>query len=363
MSITCETEESRFSFGRQRFRGCHVGRQHVDAVRVGHRIVQQIAQRLHRLGMRVLACRADPNRTAAAGRWRLPGSPARRQPSGSASGGAPPADPAVPAQAKPTNPPSPGGRHRVIAAGRKVIVQTKAISMPAPAISPSSATPMKLVGTKARNPAEVAGAATRIWLPTRWAFCRIASAGSGYSNRRSRYRTENWIAKSTAMPTNSTPNATETRFSVPTATVANSSVSDQPECQRAEDRHDQPPGVHRQEQPQGDQQHAADQAGDGALRDRGELCVGQCHLPGDAHSRRSRLDELKLGDVRLHRPSSLRRPAPASRNPGAAAPARSGIFRRGRTGCRPAGSPRTAAGDGRPARRPAPDGKPRIGPR
>ena len=81
---------------------------------------------------------------------------------------------------------SPRGRHRVIAAGRKAIVQTKAISMPTPAISPSSATPAKLVGTKARKPAAVAAAATRIWPPTRRAFCRIASAGSGNSNRRSR---------------------------------------------------------------------------------------------------------------------------------------------------------------------------------
>ena len=90
------------------------------------------------------------------------------------------------AQAKPTIPRSPVGRNRAIAPGRKAIVQAKAINMPTPAISPSSATPLNAVGTKARNPAAVATAATRICSPTRAAVRRMASAGSAYSNRRSR---------------------------------------------------------------------------------------------------------------------------------------------------------------------------------
>ena len=51
-------------------------------------------------------------------------------------------------------------RQSVIVAGRKVIVQRNAISMPVWAISPSSATPLNAVGTNARNPAAVASAAT-----------------------------------------------------------------------------------------------------------------------------------------------------------------------------------------------------------
>ena len=90
------------------------------------------------------------------------------------------------AQAKPTTLFSPRGRNRVMAAGRKQTVQVNAISMPTPAIRPSSATPMKAVGTKARKPAAVARAATRIWRATRDAVWRIASAASGNANRRSR---------------------------------------------------------------------------------------------------------------------------------------------------------------------------------
>ena len=73
-------------------------------------------------------------------------------------------------QAKPTTAASPRGRHSVITAGRKPIVQANAINMPTPAIRPSSATPEKSVGTKPRKPAAVATAATRICTPVRAAF-------------------------------------------------------------------------------------------------------------------------------------------------------------------------------------------------
>ena len=46
-------------------------------------------------------------------------------------------------------------------AGRKVMVQAKAISMPPPAIRPNCATPRKSVGTKARKPAAVPKALVR----------------------------------------------------------------------------------------------------------------------------------------------------------------------------------------------------------
>ena len=83
------------------------------------------------------------------------------------------------AQGNPASRVSGPGRHTVIAAGRKIIVQPKAISIPAPAIRPSSATPAKSVGTNARNPAAVAAAATRICPPARYTVAPSAFAASG----------------------------------------------------------------------------------------------------------------------------------------------------------------------------------------
>ena len=82
-------------------------------------------------------------------------------------------------------------RQSVIAAGRKVIVQRNAISMPVPAISPSSATPLNAVGTNARNPAAVASAATSMAPPARRAVSRNASATLPVSYLASRKRTAN----------------------------------------------------------------------------------------------------------------------------------------------------------------------------
>ena len=63
----------------------------------------------------------------------------------------------------------------LISAGSRLSVAANAISMPTPAISPSCATPEKLVGTKARNPAEVAAAATIICTPER---CAVSTTES-----------------------------------------------------------------------------------------------------------------------------------------------------------------------------------------
>ena len=109
------------------------------------------------------------------------------------------------------------------------------------------------------------------------------------------------MAKSTAMPTNRTPKPTETRLSVPIAAAANSSVEHQPQHQRAQDRHDQSPAPHRQQQPERDQHHAADQAGDGALCDGRELRVRQGDRTGDAHLGRAASHEFQLGRGRAHR--------------------------------------------------------------
>ena len=90
------------------------------------------------------------------------------------------------ANAKPTSAASPPGRNSVIAAGRKPSVQMNAMIIPAPAISPSSATPENAVGTKARKPAAVARAAIRICTPTRSAVAVIALDESPVSKRNSR---------------------------------------------------------------------------------------------------------------------------------------------------------------------------------
>ena len=99
--------------------------------------------------------------------------------------------------------------------------------MPAPAIRPSSATPTKSVGTNARNPAAVAPLATRICPPACAAVAPRAGT-SAASRCASRRRTQNWIAKSTAMPTNRIANATEIKFNGVTVTAANSVVSSRP---------------------------------------------------------------------------------------------------------------------------------------
>ena len=111
------------------------------------------------------------------------------------------------------------------------------------------------------------------------------------------------MAKSTAMPTNSTPKPTETRLSVPIAADGEQQRQHQPEAERAQDRHDQPPAPHRQQQPERDQHHAADEPGDSALRDGGELRVGQRDRPGDAHARRAARARIRASPPRRASPA------------------------------------------------------------
>ncbi len=82
------------------------------------------------------------------------------------------------AQAKPTGARSPGGRSKASSAGSKVRLATKAISMPAPAISPSSETPRNSVGRNEKKPSAVVTAAKVSAPPTRRAARRIASGRS-----------------------------------------------------------------------------------------------------------------------------------------------------------------------------------------
>ncbi len=71
------------------------------------------------------------------------------------------------------------------------MVQMKAMNMPTPAMTPSSATPMKGVGEKARKPQAVAVAASAICPPAWRAVSGIARLRSGCSWRTSRRRTQN----------------------------------------------------------------------------------------------------------------------------------------------------------------------------
>ena len=174
-----------FELVRQRRRVLRIRRQHVDRVGIGQRIVDQVAQGPHRFGVGIFGVqRVELNRshgetdTAATAstpnpirttqrRRRSPGRCAPRT------------------RSRPRPPRHPDGT-AVIAAGRKPSVQMNAMIIPAPAISPSSATPENAVGTKARKPAAVARAAIRICTPTRCAVAVIAAADSPVSKRNSR---------------------------------------------------------------------------------------------------------------------------------------------------------------------------------
>ena len=109
------------------------------------------------------------------------------------------------------------------------------------------------------------------------------------------------MAKSTAMPTNSTPNPTETRLSVPTATVANSTVSISPSTSVIRI------GTMSRHERTARNSHSvistrtAHQTLHGPLSDGREFFVGQRHLPGDAHPRVTRFHERQLGDDVAHR--------------------------------------------------------------
>ena len=163
------------------------------------------------------------------------------------------------AQWKPTSDSSPGGRNRVIAAGRKVMVQAKAISMPTPAIRPSSATPENAVGTKARNPAAVASDGTRICAP-------VQRGGAPHGIGRLGMQESSLAVTDRELDGEIHGDADEQHAESDRDQVQRShrhrgeqQRQRQAQCQRHQDRHDQPPGAHRQEQPQRDQHHAADQ--------------------------------------------------------------------------------------------------------
>ena len=82
---------------------------------------------------------------------------------------------------------------------------------------------------------------------------------------------------------------------MPTAMAAKAAGQQQAQKQGDEDRHDQTPAPHGEEKPKRHQDRAADQAGDGALRDSGKLLVIQRHGPGDAHAGVPGAHKFQLG--------------------------------------------------------------------
>ncbi len=129
---------------------------------------------------------------------------------------------------RPTGSASAPGRNSQSSAGKKVMVQKKAMNMPAPAMTPSSATPTKGVGAKAKKPQAVAVAASAICPPAWRPVSGIARARSVRPCRTSRRRTQNWMAKSTARPMNRIAKATEIRLMTPMNTAAKLIVSARP---------------------------------------------------------------------------------------------------------------------------------------
>lgn len=151
-------------------RGC----ENIDAVGVGHPIVQQAAQRLQGFRMRILRVQwiaveadlgdqddADQPKNGKHADHGLP---------------LPPQERIGPDQCGEADFAALGRRNSVMRAGRKVMVKAKATSMPTPAISPSSATPAKLVGTKAKKPAAMATAASSTELPVLRKICSKATS-------------------------------------------------------------------------------------------------------------------------------------------------------------------------------------------
>ena len=219
--------------------------------------------------------------------------------------------------------------------------------MPQPAISPSCATPTKLVGVKAMNPAMLASDATRICAPARRPVCSSATGSAWKYTRAWRKRTTNWMEKSTAMPVNSTAKATETRLSVPTASAANPVVVSSPSSKVSTIGTTSRQLFTARNSSTRDQRQAADQPLHRALRDGGELLVLERDVAGQADMGAAVAHEFELGGVGAQHvgggSAGLER-REVEHRPGQA---RSDTCRRDRPPGRSAGAPRRAAPDGR----------------
>ena len=326
-----------------------VGRQDVDAVRVGQRRAASGRPACASPRWSGPWCAADRQSKVSARQQRRrrarpgaakPASTGRRARNSKASARSP--------QAKPTSRASPRGRNSASAAGRKPSVQANAISMPTPAIRPSSATPRKL----GRHEGEEA---RRRWRRRRPGSAARLRAPVARQRRLGRVRVQPHFAKAHAeLDGEIHRDADEQdgegdRNQVQRADRQRGEAGGerQAEPQREQDRHDQPPRPHRQHQPQRHQQQAADHAGHGALGDGGEFLVGERDRAGDAHPRLPGLhpgqrsgglaDGLRGGAARLQRAVVQLRLGQDEAEP-------AGLLGQVR---RPAGFPRTAAGHGR----------------
>ena len=169
-------------------------------------------------------------------------------------------------------------------AGRKPSVQRKAISMPTPAISPSSATPEKCRRHEAekagrrgdRGDQDLIAGADRV-LPHRLGWIGIFESPFAVAHRELDGEVHRDADEQDA-------EADRDQIEGADRDRGEQQRQHQAEPEGRQDRQDQPPGLHGEEQPQRDQHDAADQADHGAMHDGGELFVRQRHLPGDAHA-------------------------------------------------------------------------------
>ncbi len=120
------------------------------------------------------------------------------------------------------------GRKSRISAGSRVTLSTSPMTMPTPAMIPSSETPMYWVGRKARKPRVIATAARASEPPMPVAAATSAALRSSRVSRSARKRTLNWMPKSTPRPTNSGMKATEIRLNRPTVMRPAAVVSRRP---------------------------------------------------------------------------------------------------------------------------------------
>ena len=119
--------------------------------------------------------------------------------------------------------------------------------------------------------------------PRRAPSLREPRRRSRSANRSARYRTLNWMPKSTPRPMNSTAKATEMRFSAPTIHRPTAAVKLKPDGEIDQDGEDDPGLLERQPQDQENDEDRHDAVQRRAVGDRGEFLIRKGHRAGEAH--------------------------------------------------------------------------------
>ena len=177
----------------------------------------------------------------------------------------------------------------------------KAITIPNPAITPSSDTPRYAVGSNARKPSAIPAAASASEPPTSSAALKCVDPGSAPIVATLRYATAYWMPKSTPSPTNSTANATEIRLNAGKIISPKLAVSASPTTRHATiattvrtDRTASHSIPSRRDQHHGRIDHRV-------FLERAELLVGHRDVAGEAHAHARRRVELRVVDHRADR--------------------------------------------------------------